>query len=115
MSESSEKTFTQEDVNRIVQDRLAEEKRRADTEIQKRDAKIACMEYALEKGYSKDVADLIGSDDVETFKEKAERLSAMMEKDAGGGTGSSGNFARNRKPPEEETEEMKIRRAMGIE
>lgn len=114
MSESSEKTFTQEDVNRIVQDRLAEEKRRTDAEIQKRDAKIACMEYALEKGYSKDVADLIGSDDVETFKEKAERLSAMMEKDAGG-TGSTGNFARNRKPPEEETEEMKIRRAMGIE
>lgn len=79
------KTFTQEDVNRIVQERLARDRSgRQDgteaakrmAEIERREARMECREYIAEKGYSKDLLDILGTDDVERFKELAGKLEA---------------------------------------
>ena len=119
--------FTQDEVSRIVQDRLAREKvKRSESETQreeelaKREAKISCMEYVYSKGYSKDILELLDVSDVETFKEKADKLNAMLsnlqaeDNTTPGGTGSPGNFSRNLSLPREESEDSKIRREMGL-
>ena len=46
--EAGEKTFTQEDVNRIVSDRLAKEKGKADVALAEREAGLAAREKVLE-------------------------------------------------------------------
>lgn len=119
--------FTQEEVSRIVQDRLAREKGKRsegetqrEAELAKREAKVSCMEYVYSKGYNKDILELLDVSDFEAFKEKADKLDAMLtsekskETTVQGGTGSSGNFRRDHFLPKEETEDSKIRREMGL-
>lgn len=85
-----EKTFTQEEVNRIVQDRLARERAKvalqpADDEREKaleaRERRLACHEYLVEKGYDKQMLDILDTTDLERFKGNADKLSAMFAAD----------------------------------
>ena len=46
-----EKTFTQEDVNRIVSKRLSEEKQKAEADIAKREAQLKQKEFQLERDF----------------------------------------------------------------
>ena len=113
------KTFTQEDVNRIVQERLAREKEKPadgnlearEKDLSRREARLSCVEYVTEKGYDKDLVDLLDVSDFEKFKEKADTLAAKM--NVSRGTGSAGNFRRTH-DLYEETEENKIRKGMGL-
>lgn len=126
-SNTEGRLFTQEEVSRIVQDRLAREKGKRsegetqrEAELAKREAKISCMEYVYSMGYSKDIIDLLDVSDVEAFKEKADKLNAMLsgpqaaESTGPEGTGSFGNFGRDHSLPKEESEDSKIRREMGL-
>ncbi len=81
-----ERTFTQEEVNRIVSERLAreraktepteEEKRLAD--LKARESKITCNEYLAATGYSKEVSagmlEMFDTSDAEKFKKNVEKL-----------------------------------------
>lgn len=86
----AEKTFTQDEVNRIVQERLARaknsqqdnsqlierEKSLDDREasILLRENKMKCHEFITKKGYSKEFLDILDTQDPEKFQEQAEKL-----------------------------------------
>lgn len=80
----SEKTFTQEDVNRIVQERLTRERSRAgqsledrEIELARRENRLTCAERLAEKCYSKDLLDILDTSDADKFMENVEKLAAM--------------------------------------
>ena len=82
---STEKVFTQEDVNRIVQERLARERAKipADqltemqertADLEKREAALSCREYIAENGYSKALLDVFSTDNADAFKGSIDAL-----------------------------------------
>lgn len=76
------KTFTQEEVNRIVSDRLAKERAKAeqpkDDEREKalkaREARLDCRDYLDSKKYPAALLDVLDSSDVEKFKAASDAL-----------------------------------------
>lgn len=78
--ENGGRTFTQDDVNRIVQDRLAQERARAEkptereTSIAAREARLDCREFITDKGFPAALMDIFDTSDAGRFKEAAERL-----------------------------------------
>ena len=85
-SMSEEKTFTQEDVNRIVQERLAREQKNnnnsddlnaREEELNKRENRLKCAEMLNEKGIQKDLLDILDTSDVDKFAENLEKLESM--------------------------------------
>lgn len=88
-----EKTFTQEEVNRIVQERLAREKKKAtdqgttesnegkdehETSVDLRENRVECREFIAEKGYKKELLDILDTSNAETFKSQAQRLAEVF-------------------------------------
>ena len=76
-----EKTFTQEDVNRIVSKRLSEEKQKAEADIAKREAQLKQKQFQLEakamlkeKGLPDTLLSVLKGDDIETFSKSVEIL-----------------------------------------
>ena len=87
-----EKTFTQDEVNRIVQERLARvkasqkkpEEAEPNSELDDREASVArresrveCHEFVVEKGYKKELLDILDTSNAETFRSQAERLAEL--------------------------------------
>ena len=80
--QGGERTFTQEEVNRIVAERLARE--RAKTEpspadereqaLKAREAKLDCREYLDAQGYPAALLDVLDSSDTAKFKASVEKL-----------------------------------------
>lgn len=73
------KTFTQEDVNRIVSERLAQERKKpVDDEREKnlkaREARLDCRDYLDGKKYPAKLLDLLDCSDVEKFKTAADAM-----------------------------------------
>lgn len=74
------KTFTQEEVNRIVQDRLARERAKSEpVAISEEDLKapenlLSCKEFLLENNYPKIFFDIFDTSDVVQFKSKIKLL-----------------------------------------
>lgn len=74
------KTFTQEDVNRIVQERLAKERAKNEApsakeqELAAREAKLACKEYLLDTGGDSVLLDVLDTSDPEKFKKAVTKL-----------------------------------------
>lgn len=79
----SERKFTQEEVNRIVQDRLAkdrtksertqqEHKDQAQKDLAARESRLDCREYLIDKDYPKELLDCIDTSNPEEFKTKVE-------------------------------------------
>lgn len=82
-NQSCGKMFTQDEVNRIVSDRLARdrEKRTAqqqdDTKelaLKARESKLDCREYLSEKKYPAELLEVLDTSDVEKFKAAADKL-----------------------------------------
>lgn len=81
------KMFTQDDVNRIVSERLKEERQRAaepnpqdarEIELTKRENKLACRDFLEEKKYKPELMEIFDTSDVEKFKEKVEKLAEIL-------------------------------------
>ena len=80
--QGSERTFTQEEVNRIVAERLARE--RAKTEpspadereqaLKAREARLDCREYLDTQGYPAALLDVLDSSDAAKFKTSVDKL-----------------------------------------
>lgn len=104
------KMFTQEDVNRIVSERLAREREKpVDDEREKnlkaREARLDCRDYLDSKKYPVKLLDLLDHSDVEKFKAAADAMiegfPGIMQEDhpvpppyaAGTGTGGWGHNA----------------------
>ena len=88
-TEIQEKTFTQEEVNKIVSDRLAKARARFDeaksnaneqreNELTARENRLACKEYLLDKGYSAELLDCVDTSDIETFKTKVDKIQKIQ-------------------------------------
>lgn len=88
-----EKTFTQEEVNRIVQERLAREKKKTadqettesnegkdehETSVDLRENRVECREFIAEKGYKKELLDISDTSNADTFKSQAQRLAELF-------------------------------------
>lgn len=76
------KTFTQDEVNRIVSDRLAREREKAtqpqederEKALKAREARLDCRDYLEGKKYPVELLDVLDGSDVEKFKDTAEKL-----------------------------------------
>ena len=111
--ENKGKLFTQDEVNRIVSERLNREREKAaqtaesapddDTarrraELTEAENRIKCKEFMLDnKQYPAELLDLYDTKDFEAFKSHVEKLlKAFPLISTGGGTGSRGFFPINR-------------------
>ncbi|MBE6984880.1 MAG: hypothetical protein E7434_04580 [Ruminococcaceae bacterium] len=74
------KTFTQEEVNRIVSERLAKERAKhnnpsvKEQELAARESKLACREYLLDTGGDSVLLDILDTNDPDKFKASVEKL-----------------------------------------
>ena len=71
---AGEKTFTQDDVNRIVSDRLAKDREKASKELGEREQELAKREFRLnsrqkliDRGYPEDILDALNCSSEEAF------------------------------------------------
>ena len=81
-SGDGERKFTQDEVNRIVKERLQRERSKAGAEqaeqltakaaeLAARESRLACKEYLLDSGYPPELLDAIDTSNPENFKSKA--------------------------------------------
>ena len=82
--QGGEKMFTQEDVNRIVGERLARAKRETATDereaaLRVKEARLDCREYLSDKKYPVELLDILPTTDVEAFKGSVERLAGLFQ------------------------------------
>lgn len=83
--QGTEKLFTQEDVNRIVSERLARERAKAEpspedareADLRAREARLSCREYIADNGYPADLLELLDTSDPERFKTAVEKLDSI--------------------------------------
>lgn len=81
-----QKTFTQEDVNRIVQDRLAKDREKASKELGEREQELAKREFRLnsrqklaERGYPESLLDALDCSSEEAFDKALGIIDGLME------------------------------------
>lgn len=78
--ENGGKLFSQDEVNRIVQTRLAEERAKQSNPTEReqaltaRESRLTCREYLLEIGASADLLDVLDTSDPGKFKQTLEKL-----------------------------------------
>lgn len=122
-TQTEEKTFSQEDVNRIVQERLAKERNKnnaqspdldkREQELVKRENRITCAERLNEKQYPAELLDILDTSDPDKFMEDVKKLETI-----------GGIRPKNSKPipfvssstpgPLRETEDENLRDAFGL-
>lgn len=79
------KLFTQEQVNAIIQERLARERAKAEPSpldereaaLKARESALDCKEYLRSRQYSPELADILDTSDVERFKDTVDRLAQL--------------------------------------
>lgn len=83
---AGEKTFTQDDVNRIVQDRLAKDREKASKELGERELELAQREFRLnsrqkliDKGYPETLLDALNCSSEEAFDKALGIIDGLME------------------------------------
>lgn len=81
----SEKTFTQEEVNKIVSDRLARDKAKSDAtalemqkEIEKKENAVECKAYIYDNDLPKELLDVIDTSDKEKFIKNVEKIKPLL-------------------------------------
>lgn len=80
--ENGSKTFTQEEVNRIVSERLERERAKGkptpederETALKAREAALDCRDYIKNSDYPQKFLDILDTSDFSSFKEKADQL-----------------------------------------
>lgn len=83
---TGEKTFTQDDVNRIVQDRLAKDREKASKELGEREQELAKREFRLnsrqkliDKGYPESLLDALNCNSEKEFDKALDIIDGLME------------------------------------
>lgn len=83
--EGGERLFTQEEVNKIVGERLARYKAKTEPApedqreqaLKARETRLECREYIQDKGYPRELLDILDTADGEKFKAAAEQLAGL--------------------------------------
>ena len=124
-SGDNNKTFTQDDVDRIVQERLARERKNnnnnedletREQNLTARENRLECAEKLQEKGLNKSLLDILDTSDVDKFMENVGKLESMG---AVRGTGKPVPYIMRPTPgplkdEEVKEEDAKIRNAFGL-
>lgn len=83
---TGERTFSQEDVNRIVQDRLAKDREKGSKELDEREQELAKRELRLNsrqkligKGYPESLLDALNCSSEEAFDKALDIIDGLME------------------------------------
>lgn len=83
---TGEKTFSQDDVNRIVQERLAKDREKASKELSDKEQELAQREFRLnsrqkliEKGYPETLLDALNCNSEEAFDKALGIIDGLME------------------------------------
>lgn len=85
--EQAGRMFTQDEVNKIVSDRLARDREKRSTQqqddeketaLKARESRLDCREYLSEKKYPAELLDVLDTSDVEHFKAAADKIHAMF-------------------------------------
>lgn len=81
-----EKLFTQADLDRIIGERLARERAKAEpspedareADLKAREARMTCREYLSDKKYPAELLDILPTGDAEAFKASVGKLAALL-------------------------------------
>ena len=80
-----ERTFTQDDVNRIVQDRLAKDRTKTSEEISKREQELAAREFRLnsrqkliDRGYPESIMEALNCSSEEAFDKALDAIDSLL-------------------------------------
>lgn len=80
-----QKTFTQDDVNRIVQDRLAKDRAKASEEMSKREQELAKREFRLnsrqkliDRGYPESIMEALNCSSEDAFDKALDIIDGLM-------------------------------------
>ncbi len=126
---TGEKTFTQEDVNRIVQERLAKEKAKnsGDADFAKREQELAQRELHMtakellsEKGLPVQLFDALNCTDEETMKKSITTIETVFNEYKANATkqikfkGFQPGVSRQMPSADTAAEDIEIRKAMGL-
>ncbi len=126
---TGEKTFTQEDVNRIVQERLAKEKAKnsGDTDFTKREQKLAQRELHMtakellsEKGLPVQLFDALNCTDEETMKKSITTIETVFNEYRANATkqikfkGFQPGISKQMPSADTAAEDIEIRKVMGL-
>lgn len=83
---TGEKTFTQDDVNRIVQERLAKDREKASKELSEKEQELSQREFRLnsrqkliDKGYPETLLDALNCNSEEAFDKALGIIDGLME------------------------------------
>ena len=83
------RTFTQEEVNKIVSERLQKERARAsaaesgpalaarEQALEDRESRMSCLEYLREQGLQEELLDILDTKNAEAFRQQVSRLVAL--------------------------------------
>lgn len=82
----AERTFTQEEVNRIVSERLARERSKSEPtpeeqksrELDARESQLDCKEFLINNNYPTELIDVIDTSNTEEFKIKAKKINDLI-------------------------------------
>lgn len=82
----TERTFTQKEVDNIVQERIARERRKneptpeqiREKELTARESAMTCKEYIAEQNYPKGLLELFDTADHEQFKQKVDKMKELF-------------------------------------
>ena len=81
----AEKKFTQDEVNRIISERLSRERAKVDPddntagkELTAREARLACKEYFIDKEYPKELLDILPTGDEKSFRDSVDKLMKLF-------------------------------------
>ena len=88
-----EKLFSQEAVDRIVRDRLAKDRakrtsaesieaEKKEAELNARETRLDCRAYLLERGYSPELLDILGTSNLEHFMKAADDVYRLVHENA---------------------------------
>ena len=80
------RTFTQDEVNQIVSDRLARERAKheespqemKEKELSARESRLSCREYIAEKKYPVELLDIFDTSDASAFQASVEKLEKVF-------------------------------------
>ncbi len=81
-----EKLFTQADLDRIIGERLARERQKAEpspddvreADLRARESRLTCREYISAEGYPAELLELFDTTDAEKFKAAVEKLDGLV-------------------------------------
>ena len=115
--QGEEKTFTQEDLNRILKDRLAKERAKSsktleekEAELTRREMRLTAREKFIDNDLPLDLIDIVRYDDEEQLEEVVNKLKEAL-KSSGSKTNGAGGYDPTIGSPHYEDP---VKKAMGL-